>query len=157
MPCERPVLLMLLSDGGLLAYQAFASPVGLRFARMQLDWIGHSEGRGAHGISSRMTRFEGLGEGKLIYRQALATFASCTVLWNQLCSRRLSNAACQMQRRFHRGRLGAVADRLERNARPTSYGCWQPGDGHDTIQQPQLSSGECAQAAVASTTLQLAS
>ena len=68
MPCEQPVLLMLLSDGGMLAYQAFLSPMGLRFARSQLDWTGHSDGRGAHGISSRMVRFDGLGEGKFVYR-----------------------------------------------------------------------------------------
>ena len=59
---------MLLSDGGMLAYAAFGSPVGLRYARLALDWVGHSDGRGAHGISSRMTRFDGLGEGKLVYR-----------------------------------------------------------------------------------------
>lgn len=70
MPCERPVLVVLLSDGGMLAYQAFAAPVGLRFARLRLDWVGHADGRGARGLSSRLTRFDGLGEGKQVYRWA---------------------------------------------------------------------------------------
>lgn len=69
MPCQRPVLIMLLSDGGMLAYSAFRCPIGLRFSRLQLDWIGHSDGRGAHGVCSRVTRFDGLGEGKRTYRQ----------------------------------------------------------------------------------------
>ena len=72
MPCEKPILLMLLSDGGLLAYQGFAPPGGgVRFARLHIDWAGHSGGWGAHGVSSRMVRFDGLGEGALTYRQAL--------------------------------------------------------------------------------------
>lgn len=68
MPCQRPVLVMLLSDGGMLSYTAFRSPIGLRFSRLHLDSVGNSDGRGPHGVSSRMTRFEGLGEGRLVYR-----------------------------------------------------------------------------------------
>ena len=71
------MLLMLLSDGSMLAYTAFGSPVGVRYARLPLDWIGHSDGRGAHGISSRMTRFDGLGEGKLVYRCIPVSLACC--------------------------------------------------------------------------------
>jgi len=76
MPCERPVLLMLLSDGSLLAYIAFASPVGLRFARLSIDWTGHSDGRGPRGRSSRMTRFDGLGAGGHTYRCLFAALPS---------------------------------------------------------------------------------
>ena len=74
MPCRQPVLIMLLSDGGMLGYRAFCSPIGLRFSRLRLDFIGSSDGRGPHGISSRMTRFEGLGEGKSVYRWKAQAF-----------------------------------------------------------------------------------
>ena len=40
--CDRPVLLLLLSDGGLLAYQAFQPPHHpLAFRRLSLDWTPH--------------------------------------------------------------------------------------------------------------------
>ena len=40
--CERPILLLLLSDGGMLAYQAFQPPHHpLAFRRLPLDWTPH--------------------------------------------------------------------------------------------------------------------
>ena len=40
--CERPILLLLLSDGGMLAYQAFQPPHHpLAFRRLPLDWTTH--------------------------------------------------------------------------------------------------------------------
>lgn len=40
--CDKPVLLLMLSDGGLLAYQAFQPPhQPLAFRRLPLDWIPH--------------------------------------------------------------------------------------------------------------------
>ena len=62
MPCERPFLILLLSDGGMLAYQTFLSPLGLRFARISIDWLSHANGRGPRGASKRMIRFDGIGE-----------------------------------------------------------------------------------------------
>ena len=61
---------MLLSDGGLLSYQAFVSPLGLRFARVGIDWLSHADGRGPRGASNRIVRFDGLGESKK-YRSVL--------------------------------------------------------------------------------------
>lgn len=79
MPCPRPVLVMLLSDGGMLSYTAFRSPIGVRFSKLRLDSVGNSDGRGPHGVSSRITRFDGLGEGKLIYRSTIWV-PSCNAL-----------------------------------------------------------------------------
>ena len=40
--CDRPVLLLLLADGGMLAYQAFQPPHHpLAFRRLPLDWTPH--------------------------------------------------------------------------------------------------------------------
>ena len=40
--CDRPVLLLLLSDGALLTYQAFQPPhQPLAFCRVPLDWTPH--------------------------------------------------------------------------------------------------------------------
>lgn len=40
--CERPVLLLLLSDGSMLAYQAYQPPHHpLAFQRLPLDWLHH--------------------------------------------------------------------------------------------------------------------
>ncbi|KAL0047613.1 hypothetical protein WJX82_007762 [Trebouxia sp. C0006] len=72
--CNRPVLLLLLSDGTLLTYQAFHPPhQPLAFRRVPLDWTPHmtltQEPPGpvphpnAVQPTDRMQRFDNLGEG----------------------------------------------------------------------------------------------
>ncbi|DBA84714.1 TPA: hypothetical protein ACH3X1_005967 [Trebouxia sp. C0004] len=72
--CDRPVLLLLLSDGNLLIYQAFQLPhQPLAFHRVALDWTPHMAltqhppGPVPHPNAvhptDRMQRFDNLGEG----------------------------------------------------------------------------------------------
>ena len=70
---DAPHLLLLLSDGSLLAYQAFLPSAGdVRFARMHLPLLTAYAGKAAQSKacpSACMTRFEGLGDGAGLFHR----------------------------------------------------------------------------------------
>jgi hypothetical protein len=82
---DAPQLLLLLSDGSLLAYQAFQpGAVGdVRFARMHLPLLAAYTGKAAQSKASAsacMTRFEGLGDGAgLFHRCACFVHQHCPI------------------------------------------------------------------------------
>lgn len=82
----KPHLLLLLADGSLLAYQAYARGEGdVGFARMHLPllpaYAGNSATASRPSASARMTRFDGLGDGTgLFYRCGSSRFRFLSLL-----------------------------------------------------------------------------
>lgn len=84
-PADPPHLLLLLSDGSVLAYQAFVPAPGqaVRFARMRLPLLTAYAGTAVQpkgSASARMTRFDNLGDGAgLVHRCQSLQLSLCLV------------------------------------------------------------------------------
>lgn len=146
---DMPHLVLLLADGSLLAYQAYArGPGDVGFARMHLPLLpAHTSGRtiaSKAAASVRMTRFDSLGDGAgLFYRYAdavlplIRSWLSCLILVVQ----RLILWVCWWQWRVCKRRAAPLACSIEGVPySPLDGGGWRC-DRHDPVPQHQLSPG----------------